>query len=120
MGRVQTAIAMRFYLFGEPSGKMAIRQRFAGLIYTLLSVTNIITTLALLAVPVSLWSGRPLVVYPGEEDLRTLLGLAIACLTSEWLDDCVVSLLTGYRIAVAEGHAAYWKAPCECLHCAHI
>lgn len=51
MGRVQTAIAIRFYLFGEPSSKMAIRQRFAGLIYTLLSITNIITTLTLLAVP---------------------------------------------------------------------
>ena len=106
---------MRFYLFGEPSSQMGIRQRFAGLIYTLLSFTNVLTTLALLAIPVSLWSGHPVVVYPSDRDLRNLLGLAFACVTSEWLDDCVVSLVTGYRIAVAEGHASYWIAPCECL-----
>ena len=96
---------------------MSIRQRLAGLIYSLLSIINILTTIALLAIPASLWSGRSLVVYPDEAALRTLVGLAIACVITEWLDDCVVSLITGYRIAVAEGHAAYWIAPCGCLSC---
>ncbi len=113
MGRVQTAIAMRFYLFGDPSRKMGFRQRGAGLVYVLLSFSHILTTIALLAIPVTLWSGSPLVVYPDEESLRSLLAMAIASVTSEWVDDLVVSLVTGYRVAVAEGHAAYWIAPCK-------
>ena len=104
---------MRFYLFGDPSRKMGFRQRGAGLIYVLLSFSHILTTIALLAIPVSLWSGSPLVVYPTEDSLRGLLALAIASITSEWLDDLVVSLVTGYRVAVAEGHATYWIAPCK-------
>ena len=104
---------MSFYLFGEPSRKMGFRQRGAGLIYVLLSFSHILTTIALLAIPVSLWSGSPLVVYPTEGSLRGLLTLAIASVISEWLDDLVVSLVTGYRVAVAEGHTTYWIAPCK-------
>ena len=102
---------MRFYLFGEPSRKMGFRQRAAGLIYVLLSFSHILTTIALLAIPVSLWSGSPLVVYRTKDSLRGLLALAIASVASEWLDDLVVALVTGYRVAVAEGHATYWIAP---------
>ena len=104
---------MRFYLFGDPSRKMGIRQRGAGLVYVLLSLANVLTTISLLAIPASLWSGHPLIVYPAEEDLRTLLTLAIACVTSEWVDDLIVSLVTGYKVAMAEGHAVYWIAPCN-------
>ena len=113
MGRVQTAIAMRFYLFGDPSRRMGFRQRSAGLVYVLLSFSNILTTIALLAIPVSLWSGSSLIVYPNEDSLRSLLALAVASVMSEWVDDLVVSLVTGYRVAVAEGHATYWIAPCK-------
>ena len=113
MGRVQTAIAMQFYLFGDPSRKMGLRQRGAGIVYVLLSFCHVLTTIALLAIPVSLWSGSPLVVCPNEDSFRSLLALAIASVMSEWVDDLVVSLVTGYRVAVAEGHATYWIAPCK-------
>lgn len=104
---------MRFYLFGENSRKMGVRQRAAGLIYACLSLANVTTTAALALVPIAMASGQPLIVSPRPESLRPLLCMAIACVTSEWLDDCVVSLVTGYRIAVSEGHAAYWIAPCK-------
>ena len=104
---------MQFYLFGDPSRKMGFRQRGAGLVYVLLSFSHILTTIALVAIPVSLWSGSPLVVYPNEGSLRNLLALAIASVMTEWMDDLVVSLVTGYRVAVAEGHATYWIAPCK-------
>ena len=104
---------MQFYLFGDPSRKMGFRQRGAGLVYVLLSFSHVLTTIALLAIPVSLWSGSPLVVYPTDDSLRNLLALAIASVMSEWVDDLVVSLVTGYRVAVAEGHATYWIAPCK-------
>ena len=50
---------------------------------------------------------------PNGDSLRNLLALAIASIMSEWVDDLVVSLVTGYRVAVAEGHATYWIAPCK-------
>ena len=108
---------MRSYLFAEPSSKMAIRQRFAALIYNLLSVTNIITTLALLAVPVS----YGLVDHWLSTRAKGIFGPSLDWpLRASQVNGWVVSLVTGYRIAVAEGHAAYWIAPCEYLHCAHI
>lgn len=104
---------MRFYLWGEPSNKMTFRQRMMGLIYTVLSFSNISTTIALLIGPFTLLSGYPLVAYSTEDELRVLLRLVFVCMVSEWLDDCIVALITGYRIAMCEGHAAYWISPCE-------
>ncbi len=57
VGRVQTAIAMRFYLYGEYAQKMDLRQRSVGLIYVLLSLCNLITTIGMVTL------GLPLVAY---------------------------------------------------------
>ncbi len=103
---------MRFYLWGEASRKLTVRQRLTGLIYTILSFSNISTTISLLIAPITLLSGSPLIIYSTKEECRTLLRLAFVCMASEWLDDCIVSLITGYRIAMCEGHAAYWISPC--------
>jgi hypothetical protein len=84
-----------------------------GLIYTILSFSNVSTTIALLIAPVPLLSGYPLVLYSTKDELRILLRLVFVCMASEWLDDCIVALITGYRIAMCEGHAAYWISPCE-------
>ena len=104
---------MKFYLWGEASSKMTVRQRMIGLIYTILALSHISTTMSLLITPVALLSGSPLVIYSGKEELRVLLRLAFVCMAAEWLDDCIVSLITGYRIAICEGHAAYWISPCK-------
>ena len=92
---------------------MTFRQRMTGLIYTILSFSNISTTISLLIAPVTLLSGCPVVIYSGQAELRFLLRLAFVCMATEWLDDCIVSLITGYRIAMCEGHAAYWISPCK-------
>lgn len=113
VGRVQTAIAMRFYLYGEHAQKMDFRQRSVGLIYVLLSLCNVITTIGMVTLLISIFSGLPLVAYKSEEDFHTLVRLVCACIITEWLDDCVVALLTGYRIAISEGHVNCWIAPCK-------
>lgn len=104
---------MRFYLWGEPSSKMTFRQRMTGLIYTILSFSNVSTAIALLIAPIPTLYGYPLVAYSTKDEFRTLLRLAFICMATEWLDDCIVALITGYRIAMCEGHAAYWISPCE-------
>ena len=119
VGRVQTAIAMRFYLYGEYARKMDLRQRAVGLIYVLLSLCNIITTIGMVTLLISVSSGLPLVAYKSEPDLHTLVYFVCACMITEWLDDCVIALLTGYRIAISEGHVNCWIAPCKQHHRAH-
>lgn len=113
VGRVQTAIAMRFYLYGEYAQKMDLRQRSVGLIYVLLSLCNLITTIGMVTLLISIFSGLPLVAYKSEADFHTLVRLVCACIVTEWLDDCVVALLTGYRIAISESHVNCWIAPCK-------
>lgn len=119
VGRVQTAIAMRFYLYGEYAQKMDLRQRSVGLIYVLLSLCNLITTIGMVTLLISISSGLPLVAYKSEADLHTLIHFVCACIVTEWLDDCVIALLTGYRIAISEGHVNCWIAPCKQHYQAH-
>lgn len=104
---------MGFYLFGERARKMTVRQRAAGLIAACLSLANLTTTVALMLLPIVMLLGRPLIVTPNQQSLRMLLSMAIASIISEWLDDLIVSLITGYKIAMSEGHASYWMAPCK-------
>lgn len=113
VGRVQTAMAMRFYLYGEASKKMGLRQRLIGLIYVIVSLCNILTTVAMATLIMSLASSRYLIVYQTKAEFKILTQLTCAAFISEWLDDCVVGLITGYRIAISEGHVNYWIAPCK-------
>lgn len=119
VGRLQTAVAMRFYLYGEHAQKMNLRQRAVGLIYVLLSLCNLITTIGMVTLLISISSGLPLIAYKSEADFHTLLQLVCVSVMAEWLDDCIVALLTGYRIAISEGHCNYWIAPCKQHYQAH-
>ena len=92
---------------------MNLLQRAVGLIYVLLSLCNLITTIGMVTLLISISSGLPLIAYKSEADFHTLLQLVCVCVMTEWLDDCVVALLTGYRIAISEGHCNYWIAPCK-------
>lgn len=92
---------------------MGLRQRLTGLIYVFVSFCQILTTFGMATLLLSIASGRPLIMYGCNEDFRTLVQLVCAVVISEWLDDCVIGLITGYRTAVSEGHMNYWIAPCK-------
>lgn len=104
---------MRFYLYGEHARKMNLRQRAIGLIYVFMSLCNIISTVGMVTLLISISSGLPLVVYGSKVEFRILVHSVCACILTEWLDDCVLSLITGYRIAISEGHISYWISPCK-------
>lgn len=108
---------MNFYIYGENSQKMGLRQRLIGLLYVVMSFGNILTTVGMVTLIMSIASDRPLVVYRSKEDFRLLVQLVSAAVISEWVDDCVVGLVTGYRIAISEGHVNYWIAPCTSSPC---
>ncbi|KAL9126718.1 MAG: hypothetical protein Q9175_007875, partial [Cornicularia normoerica] len=111
VGRLQTAIAMRFYLYGKRAQRMGFRQRMIGLIYVTLSLCNILTTIGMGTLLVSISTGKKLVYCKDKIQLRRLVQLVCASVITEWLDDCVVALITGYRIAISEGHISLWIAP---------
>ena len=104
---------MHFYLFGDKSRHMGVRQRMIGLIYVILSLCNILTTVGMATLLSSIASGQPLIVFRDDGELRVLIRLACMAILSEWLDDCVVAIVTGYRAAISEGHINYWIAPCK-------
>ena len=104
---------MRFYLYGEKARRMGPRQRLVGLIYVILSLCSILTTIGMGTLLISISTTKSLIVYSDKTELRRLIQLVCACIVTEWLDDCVVALITGYRIAISEGHINYWIAPCE-------
>lgn len=104
---------MRFYLYGERARRMGLRQRLIGLIYVLLSLCNILTTIGMGTLLIAISTKKSLVFYSDSSQLRRLIQLVCACVITEWLDDCVVALITGYRIAISEGHVNFWIAPCK-------
>jgi len=92
---------------------MGLRQRVTGLIYVILSLCNILTTVGMGTLLVSISTKKSLILYSDERELRRLVQLVCAYVITEWFDDCVVALITGYRIAISEGHINFWIAPCE-------
>lgn len=92
---------------------MDLRQRLVGIIYVMVSLLNILTTACMATLLLTLASGRPLIVYRNHKDLYTLVQLNSAAVFTEWLDDFIGGLITGYRIAVSEGHVNFWIAPCK-------
>ena len=111
--RVQTTIAIPFYLYGEYAQKMVLRQRWVGLICNLINKIGRVTLL------ISISSGLPLVAYESEADFHTLVKFVCMYIVTEWLDDCVVALLTKYGVAISKNHVNCWIAPCKQHHQAH-
>ena len=105
---------MGWYIYGSKGRGLSGRQRLTGLIYALLSISNIFTTMSVLMMPFIFYSGLPLIVYAGKDDFRILVRLVCTFAICEWLDDCIVGLITGYRIAISESHATLWISPCKC------
>ena len=103
---------MRFYLFGVKARQMGLRQRIIGLIYAILSLCNILTTTGMITLLLSLSTGKELILYKDNSELRRQVQLVCTCILAEWIDDSFVALITGYRIAISEGHINYWIAPC--------
>ena len=119
VGRVQTIIAMHLYLYGEYAQKMVLRQRWVGLIYVSLLLCKLINKIGIVTLLISISFGLPLVAYESEADFHTLVEFVCMYIVTEWLDDCVVALLTGCHIVVSEDHVNYWIAPCKQHYQAH-
>ncbi|KAL8752122.1 MAG: hypothetical protein Q9184_005835, partial [Pyrenodesmia sp. 2 TL-2023] len=90
---------------------MALCQRFNGFLHMLLALSNITTTIGLLALVTSVVASGPLVAYSTRSEMMHLLRLICAITLNTWLGDMITAKTIGYAVAVREGVVTLWIAP---------
>jgi cellulose synthase/poly-beta-1,6-N-acetylglucosamine synthase-like glycosyltransferase len=115
LGTMQTAVKLRFCVFGPLVRKMSLFQRLSGFVYTISSLFNIFLTTSLLAMPIVLISGSTLVAYANFYQLRWLIRFCFFAVTANQLNVYVLHLPAGYRLGQRESEAMMWMAPCKCF-----
>jgi hypothetical protein len=90
---------------------MTFFQRLSGFIYAVLSVFNIFMAISLFAMPIVLISGKPLVAYATEDQLKWLIRLCFATLMINRVTELVLFLPAGYSIGQNGARAQLWMSP---------
>ncbi|KAF2671962.1 nucleotide-diphospho-sugar transferase [Microthyrium microscopicum] len=111
IGTVDTAIKLKFCLYGEGIARMTFFQRLSGFIYAILAVFNIFTIVSLLSLPIVLSTGKPLVAYANDNQLRWLIRLCFAALLSNRITELIISLPAGYSVGQNSTRAHFWMSP---------
>ena len=74
-----------------------------------------IVAISLLAMPFTLFSGKPLIIYSTPQELRTLLRSAFLFFATTWLHSFFKSRAAGYRIRILPSLGQAWMLPCQSL-----
>jgi hypothetical protein len=90
---------------------MTFFQRLSGFIYAVLSVFNIFMALSLFAMPIVLVSGKQLVAYASEEQLKWLIRLCFMALLINRITEIVLFLPAGYSVGQNGARAQLWMSP---------
>jgi len=111
IGTVDTALKLKFCLWGEGIRQMTFFQRLSGFVYAVLSVFNVFLTLSLFAMPIVLVSGKPLVAYATEDQLKLLIRFCFTALFVNRLTEIIMSLPSGYRVGQNGARSQIWMSP---------
>lgn len=111
LGTLQTALKLKFCLYGSAIGKMTFLQRLSGFIFTIDAFFKIFLQIALLTIPIVLISGRTLVAYANSHQLWWQTRLAFINLVLTRTHDFVAYIPSGYRLAQRATGAQMWMAP---------
>jgi hypothetical protein len=90
---------------------MTFFQRLSGFIYAILSVFNIFMALSLFAMPIVLVSGKPLVAYATDGQLKWLIRLCFMNLVINRLTEIVLFLPAGYSVGQNGARSQLWMSP---------
>jgi len=90
---------------------MTFFQRLSGFIYAILSVFNIFMALSLFAMPIVLMSGKPLVAYSTDLQLRWLARLCFGALFLNRLTELILFLPSGYSVGQNGARSQLWMSP---------
>ncbi|KAF1990738.1 glycosyltransferase family 2 protein [Aulographum hederae CBS 113979] len=111
IGTVDTSLKLNFCLWGEAVRKLTFFQRLSSFIYAVLSFYNIFLTLSLFAMPVVLISGKPLVAYATDNQLRWLIRACFASLFVNRICEIALFLPSGYSTGQRGARAQLWMSP---------
>ncbi|RDW85324.1 hypothetical protein BP6252_02914 [Coleophoma cylindrospora] len=111
IGTVQTAIKLKFCLWGSSVRKMTLAQRFSGFLYATLSLFTILVTVSLFAIPVVLLWGKPLIAYANETQLRWLIRSAFAATISSRICELILCIPAGYHVGQRDFRYQLWISP---------
>ncbi|KAH8693557.1 putative glycosyl transferase [Talaromyces proteolyticus] len=111
IGTVDTAVKLKFSLWGDAVRQMTAAQRFSGFLYATLSVYTILLTASLFAIPIILLWGKPLVAYANDEQLRWLMRACFAATIANRLCEFVLFIPAGYHTGQRGSRYQLWMAP---------
>lgn len=111
IGTVDTAVKLRFCLWGEKIRHLTYAQRFSGFLYASLSLYTILLTASLFAIPIILVMGKPLIAYANDEQLRWLIRTCFAATMSNRLCEFVLFIPAGYHTGQRGSRYQLWMSP---------
>ncbi|KAG9246755.1 putative glycosyl transferase [Calycina marina] len=111
IGTIQTAIKLNFCLWGSSVKKMTLAQRFSGGLYATLGMTTVFVTASLLAIPVVLLWGKPLIAYSSAEQLRWLIRACFASTIFGRICEFVLFIPAGYHSGQRDFRYQIWMSP---------
>ncbi|EON68177.1 hypothetical protein W97_07326 [Coniosporium apollinis CBS 100218] len=115
LGTLQTAVKLRFCLFGKLTRKMTFFQRLSGFVFTIDAFFKIFSLIALLTIPIVLVSGGQLVAFANYGQLRWQIRLCFASLILTRINEYIMFIPSGYRLAQRDSGAQQWMAPYHAL-----
>ncbi|KAF2405087.1 glycosyltransferase family 2 protein [Trichodelitschia bisporula] len=111
IGTVDTTFKLNFSLWGKDVAKMGFFQRFCGFVYGVSALFNIFLALSVYALPIVLISGKPLIAYANNEQLRWLIRACFIALITNRIFEFVLTLPSGYAVGQRGARAHLWMAP---------
>lgn len=111
LGTLQTAVKLKFCLFGKLVRGMSFFARLSAFVFAIDAFFKIFLCIALLTIPIVLISGGQLVAYSTDEQLRWQIRLCFANLALTRFNEWITYLPSGYRLAQRDAGAQIWMAP---------
>lgn len=111
IGTLDTAIKLKFCVWGDAVRQMSFAQRFSGFLYAVLSLYTLVLTASLFAVPVILLWGKQLVAYATEQELRWLIWTCFASIIASRLCEFVLYTPSGYHTGQRGSRFQLWMSP---------
>ncbi|ETI20843.1 hypothetical protein G647_07186 [Cladophialophora carrionii CBS 160.54] len=111
LGTLQTAAKLNFCLYGVGARGMTFSQRLSGFLFPVDNLLRMFIAFAVVAIPVGLMSGKVLVLYVSEDQLRWQIRLCFLGFALGRLAEYITFLPSGYRLARRDFDASLWMIP---------
>jgi cellulose synthase/poly-beta-1,6-N-acetylglucosamine synthase-like glycosyltransferase len=119
LGTLQTAAKLNFCLYGTCVKGMGFRQRLSGFLFPADNLLRLFISMAILAIPIGMISGKNLVLYTSDFQLRWQIRLGFAGFALGRVSELITFLPSGYRLARRDFDASLWMIPYNAITIIH-